>query len=448
MNILVATVGGSCTPIVNAIRTHQPDFVVFICSDDDPISGTKGSYVTVDSPHNPCNTYQKPPRPSIVAQTGLQREQYEIIRLRDADDLNSAYRVIYTTLKDLLDRYPDARIIADYTGGTKTMSAALVLAGVNLKNRGIQLSLVKGARSNLVKVEDPDAAPSLVDTIEIRIDELIHTVQILFERYDYAAARELIESFYREESSRVSTGIRQQLECLRYFFRGLDYWDRFEHINAWNTLNYKSIREHIPELHTCLLRVIKSRAEIDEAFQEEVKDLTRRPIKTYHRYELLADLVQNARRRYIQKRFDDAVARLYRALELAAQMLLKHRHGIDTSQVPELPETCKHILPDSVERREIGLIKSHDLLACLEKDTLQPLWKKQRPEIMNALKARNHSILAHGFRPVTEQEYREVEHLWIGYIEATIRLLEVPDFSFDSCQLPQEIPDVFLKFSE
>jgi hypothetical protein len=41
-------------------------------------------------------------------------------------------------------------IMADYTGGTKTLSAALVMAAVDC---GISLYLTIAARDNLVKVE-------------------------------------------------------------------------------------------------------------------------------------------------------------------------------------------------------------------------------------------------------------------------------------------------------
>src|SRR5207245_1390146 len=57
--------------------------------------------------------------------------------------------------------------------------------------------------------------------------------------------------------------------------------------------------------------------------------------------ELVADLLANARRCATGRRFDDAVARLYRAVEALAQTRLRMEYGIgDTSHVPleELPE--------------------------------------------------------------------------------------------------------------
>ena len=56
--------------------------------------------------------------------------------------------MIRERLQELIDKHPNARIIADYTGGTKTMSAALVLATYDKK---IDLSLVTGPRTDQVK---------------------------------------------------------------------------------------------------------------------------------------------------------------------------------------------------------------------------------------------------------------------------------------------------------
>ena len=49
-------------------------------------------------------------------------------------------------------RFPGARFVADYTGGTKTMTAALVCAA--LQSDDVELQLVSGARRDLVGVVD------------------------------------------------------------------------------------------------------------------------------------------------------------------------------------------------------------------------------------------------------------------------------------------------------
>lgn len=45
-------------------------------------------------------------------------------------------------------------------------------------------------------------------------------------------------------------------------------------------------------------------------------------------YEQVQDLILNAERRAVQERYDDAVARLYRAVEMVAQVRLQSEWGL------------------------------------------------------------------------------------------------------------------------
>jgi len=56
--------------------------------------------------------------------------------------------------------------------------------------------------------------------------------------------------------------------------------------------------------------------------------------ENYENYDLLiADILNNARRRMKEGKYDDAMARLYRTVELIAQYRLKMKYEIDTSDV-------------------------------------------------------------------------------------------------------------------
>ena len=44
MTTLICTVGGSHQPIEKAIKSIQPDHVLFVCSQDDAETANKGSY--------------------------------------------------------------------------------------------------------------------------------------------------------------------------------------------------------------------------------------------------------------------------------------------------------------------------------------------------------------------------------------------------------------------
>ena len=83
---------------------------------------------------------------------------------------------------------------------------------------------------------------------------------------------------------------------------------------------------------------------------------------------LVVDLLNNASRRAEEGKYDDAVARLYRCIELIAQIKLKERFGIDTSDVDLklIPEEVKDELErkrDEKGRIKIGLSDSYKLLS-------------------------------------------------------------------------------------
>jgi len=121
--------------------------------------------------------------------------------------------------------------------------------------------------------------------------------------------------------------------------------------------------------------------------------------------ELLVDLWVNAGRRLEERRFVDAVARLYRLSELLAQFRLWHVYGIDTGEVDmnKVPKNMRRQLESYRNERgkvQIPLKAAYGLLAALG-DGLGNAW--QDSKFRDALRARNESISGHGLQPVTEE---------------------------------------------
>jgi CRISPR-associated protein (Cas_Cas02710) len=149
--IFLVTVGGSFQPILTAIRSLQPDRVIFIASD-----GEKGSKSQVIGEGTPCEVRRGAEvlerLPNIPTQLGWgDRFQVErdLILIQNPDDLGECYRKTYTCISKL-QQEAGYEIAADYTGGTKTLSAALVMAAIDC---GISLYITGAVRDNLVKVE-------------------------------------------------------------------------------------------------------------------------------------------------------------------------------------------------------------------------------------------------------------------------------------------------------
>src|SRR5690349_11539381 len=129
MTILILTVGGSHQPVLTAIKTLKPEHVVFLCSGD--LRTTKGSYAQVIGEGLVLKSHpklEKADLPNIVTLTGLAPQQFEIVKIRNFDSLEECYTEAEKALNKLHVEHPEARLVADYTCGTKSMTAGLALA--------------------------------------------------------------------------------------------------------------------------------------------------------------------------------------------------------------------------------------------------------------------------------------------------------------------------------
>ncbi len=169
MDILVASVGRELEPVVTAIRELRPNRVIFLCSADIP--GSHGSHRLVQD---------------IFRQTGLPDGSYEIGQIEYFDDLQECYRRSRDALLRLHKEHPDARVLANYTGGTKSMTAGLALAAVD--DPTTELSLVAGTRTNIENISPGTQYEQPVAVWDVRAQRRIEGVNRRINDYDYAGA--------------------------------------------------------------------------------------------------------------------------------------------------------------------------------------------------------------------------------------------------------------------
>ena len=340
--------------------------------------------------------------PNIVAQTGLKPEQYEVVELAEPDSLPECYGRVREALARLGAGREGWRRIADYTGGTKTMSVALALAALEA---GWGLSLVTGTRPDLVKVLNGSEMATLINAWEVRARQRLAEARELFNTYAYASAGALLEGLAR--TGPLSNALQSEVKQWVALCRAFDAWDRFDHARAWQLLESDQ-RRFVPQW-----RFLK-------ALREQATG-----------YEPVLDLVRNAERRAARGRYDDAVARLYRALEMLAQVRLGEREpplntgDLDVSALPEALRNKYEALRDPVDGKvRIGLRQAYDLLADLD-DPLGRVWREHKKRALNALKKRNASILAHGSQPLGKGDYEEMVQTVQAFIEAGLAALRV-----------------------
>lgn len=142
---------------------------------------------------------------------------------------------------------------------------------------------------------------------------------------------------------------------------------------------------------------------------------------------LIADLINNAKRRAEEEqKYDDAIARLYRTIELIAQYRLKTKYKIDPSQakIEEIPEELlkKWNIPPT-ETVKLPLEKVYELLKTKNDELGQKYLQDKK--LRNLLSKRNTSILAHGLTPVTKETYKELHQKTIEYAKITVKNLDI-----------------------
>lgn len=412
---LFITVGGSPAPILTAIQSLRPDRIIFICS--------QGSVSQITGEGTPCEIRRGAEvvdrQPNIPTQLGLSTRfnpDTDLVLLDNLDDVAECYRQIAAKIKSLQQENPDAELRADYTGGTKTMSLALAIAALDY---GVGLYLTTSAtRENLIRVErgqSTERAPTTLLTVERALHQ---DLPRLLQDFNYSGAIATLQALL--QSLELPADQKRHIRQQRDLCAGFDAWDRFDHLAAWDLLSMHLDRKH-PHL-LALKRVLTSRQAIDP-------DFTAPATIPGHGYELVEDLLLNAQRRAHQQRYDDAVGRLYRALELLAQIQLKQGPGLETGNLDlgQLPEPlCDTYAADRNPRTgkiQISLWKSYLLLSQLPDDPLGRHFQPQANRLQDALQTRNQSLLAHGFTPVTRRDYQNSGQVIQTFIETALDAL-------------------------
>lgn len=407
--VLLVTVGGSPDPIIQAYRAHQPDELIFICSGP-PCAAPSLEQVIGEG--TPCLHQSvdggKEHRANLITQLGLQgfRPDLQILALPDPDDLADIHRRLKAFCLQLGQRFSQLELMGDYSGGTKSMSAALAMVLVDF---GASLSLVAGQRSNLVRIEHSEGTRP-VATESVRLERLLQEqLPLLLADHFYDRAAEVLRElrcFYHETLDQDSL---QALARLEESLAVLMLWDRFHWEEALSRASKSELHRHAPELIAWWHRVVAARRWLKH--QEPELPVTG--------YELVQDLLLNAERRGRRGWYDDAVARLYRALELLAQTYIQLEKHFDHSSFwdnEQIRRDCK----DWSIRRGVGGL--YWWLRQVEGDLgLGGSAGRQWYQLRELLDARNQSLLGHGLRPVQEAEWQGLQQRVTNLVTTALR---------------------------
>lgn len=383
--VLLCTVGGSHAPILTALRETQADYVCFFCTGDDPVNGAPGSRSQIEGEGRPV-VRRRPDGsvenlPNIPTQAGLIDGSFEV-REVPADDLDRAVCTMLDAIADLGQKFPDAAMTADYTGGTKTMTAALVIAA--LETERVALRLVTGPRRDLVTVRDGSQSSFEVRVEGIRLRRSMAPLLGAWRRFAYGEAADGLAALPTPKAP----DLREELDIARDLSRAFDAWDRFDHAAALAACDPH--RERLSLTMAGSLAFLDTLASSGAAAGEPAR---------------LWDLWLNALRRGTQRRYDDAVARLYRLIEWTAQWVLAGK-GIDTSDLrPEQLAPGMVLVTGRDGKHQVGLYAAWELVLHHVGGPAGAFALRERGRVLEHTLVRNGSILAHGGTPVNQRAW-------------------------------------------
>lgn len=371
--VLLCTVGGSPEPVLRAISSLKPAYVCFFSTDRDPATKKPGSKQQVVGNSDV----------GIAARAGLAPDQFDI-ELVPADDMDAAYLKMRQVAAKMAE--PGRRLVVNYTGGTKTMTAALVCAALERDDTSLQL--VSGARPGLDKVQSGTEEVLTASVDRLRLDRAMARHLDAWQRHAYAEAAEGLRSIQIGSANPD----RLRLTHARALSGVFALWDNFDHKGAW--AKFEPFKDALWQCYPALWSAL------DALRRERNPD---NPLPLW-------DLWRNAERRAAQGRYDDAVARWYRFVEWTAQWLIRRRCGAETADFPRerLPEGLA-LEPGADGKVKLALTNAWRVVAaCYKEDAPGRFHEAHANDLHDLLKRRNSSILAHGFNPVTSDDWGRV----------------------------------------
>ncbi len=411
---LIVSLGGTPEPVVKAITTHRPEVVCFFASQQSV--GQIGPVLdrAWDETHGMWQPVEK-----------------HTVLTDDPEDLVHCYeKALQCAAWIEGQRISPEEVVVDYTGGTKAMTAALTLATVG---KGYRFSYVGGAartKGGLGTVLDgAEIVRAGLDPWQLFAVEEERRFALAFNTYQFETALTVLETALRRDTLPLPK--RRRFEAFKTITEGYLAWDRFDHLNASRLLptGAKTLKTLIELTGETALAPFLAGLEQNLAFLKRLQQES----KEFHVVcqAMVEDLVANAERRAKEGKYDDAVARLYRATEMVAQVRFRKpplECGTDTVPPEKVPEPLREEFRQrysdpTTGKLRLPLYAAYRLLQVLGVPEGEAFFAKEEA-FKGLLQARNMSLLAHGATPVKAETY----HRFKGLLMETFGLADLPAF--------------------
>lgn len=402
---IILTTGFSPEPLILTTTALEPKYVHFIC--------TEQSVKFLDR---------------IVKECGLSAERWDKDIIKRADGAD-----VYEKVKEAVRRWErkgmkGGKIAIDPTGGTKAMVSGSAVAGAFLN---ADLLYVDSTHPWVMgkPVPGSERITLLSNPFDIFGDLEEKKAVELFNRHNYEIS---IGEFGR---LRGLTSDPRRFEVKQYLAEGYGAWDGFDFEEALSKLKlslkkYEQYRISVEKIDEQVEK-IKRHIEILKVLRKN----TKKPMFELLRdeefsFRLMVDVFCNSGRRAEQGRYDDAIIRFYRVLELIAQYRLAKR-GINTSDVKiDDAEVTKEVTKEFEKYSEvlygakrgiadrIGLMDSWLLLYVLKDERIKNF--SELKEIKDKIGIRNELLIEHQNQLGNKKKCDELEKFVRGWLKKIV----------------------------
>ena len=397
----IVSVGNSAGPVQRSIENDLPGHLLFVVS-----AGPSGSRATLEGeilPNLPAG-YQ----PS-----------FEMLEITDPENITQTYGEVRGRIQEWVSRNELRRenVDVDFTGGTKVMSVVLGLVAVE---EGVDTVYIGGPREGGIVITGQEEVVPLPNPYrEFAVRELADAEMLLNDSHADAAAQ-ILASGHRNcaEVHRATLGAYQALaECLA----AADLFQFSGKLGA--PRRFRDSRESLQEvLSDDLFGQVASLNLHWEKVRPQVATSTNKGEPAG--WETMVEILANAERRARQARYDDAVGRLYRAVELRGQQLLTEAYGGRVGEVP-----AKGLVDNERKRFSVsefrlsngtyvirGLRNLYQALDFSECEKY-PSVARAFDELDVHLRSRNESYMAHGLVPITKDNFDDFWKKTLSFLE-------------------------------
>lgn len=383
---------------------------------------------------------------SIIMYASNFNDKINRIDIGDHEKITETFVKTRSVILDL--QKEDCEVIIDFTGGARPMAIGLYLAAMG---EGCQYAYVSGERVDdlgVVKAGFEEVTKQIDPYQHYAIDEFNKGIQF-FNRYQFDAA---MTNFKLAKDKLSDKNLIERAELFIDIVRFYDVWDKFGN-NVVDKVNLKSIPLDV-FLKENILNRIDSSDNLTNYFNERNPEFYKQLLKNHSFLKLklssndetilkdinyyLPDLLNNAKRRIKEGKYDDAVARLYRCIELVAQLNLNQYKVINEEQLKKSKtfEVNRSKIDKSINKlglakiddynirgwnnKNIELLKfdsstSYKVLDCISEgknndlsDKTKDIVNNYQHRLKNNIESRNNSILAHGLNPINEKKANDL----------------------------------------